>query len=222
VTQPAAAAAAARDDVRPNHWLIPWDAWGGNTTSGSGTVLPSGFGLDLQTGATAGSRAQRFMGTGLAANFVSGPGQSIFRVDWSKRVTLGFALAYLSTTADGQFYLRYARNASTSGALTHRGIGVRINNTTLVAQCHDGTTLNTSGTLATVSASGHVATWVVMQSDGAGNVAVYIDGTLATTMTGGPTSIDSDSANIVAEVLNNGDASSVRIAVSPIKIHVSP
>jgi hypothetical protein len=100
-------------------------------------------------------------------------------------------------------------------------MGIRINNTALVAQCHNGTTLNTSATLKTNTAGTSTATVIVLQSDGAGNVAVYVDNALAVTLTGGPTAAGFAADFLAVEALNNADASSTRVHVSPIKYYTT-
>lgn len=216
-------AALERALCRPNHWLIPWDAWGVSVTAGSGALSASGWGGNVMTGATPSSRAQRNIATTVGDLFFAGPNFSTGRIDWSKRVTVGFAINPVSVSTNGQFWWRIGINASTSGDLAMRGIGIRVNNTSLVAQCHNGTTLNTSGTLKTVTAAVNQSTWVVLQSDGAGNVHVWIDNVLATTLTGGPTDdAGGGTPGISVEALNNADSSSTRYHISPTKIYHAP
>lgn len=210
-----------REFCRPNQWQYDWD-WGQSVVSGSGAVSSTNFGVNCQTGATAGSRAQRQLGFVVSDIFLNAPNGSSTALNFSKPFTVGFAFNPVSVSTNGQFFLKLGRGADSTGPLANKGFGIRLNNTTLVAQVHDGTTLTTSATLKTVTAAASQITWVVLQSDGAGNVAVYIDDVLAVTMTGGPSADDSGGFGLVAEALNNADASSTRIHVSPLKIATQP
>ena len=221
---PAAAPTEAEQDVdfcTPSSWVYNWQ-WSSATVSGSGSTSSTDFNQNISTGATASSRAQRQLAATVADYFLNAPDASTTAFDFSKPFTVGFAFNIVSSSTNGQFFVRVGRSANGySGDLANQGVGIRINDKTLVAQVHTGSTLTTSSTLKTISANS-ITTWVVMQSDGAGNVAVYIDGVLATTMTGGPTTYDSGAAYIVVEALNNADASTTRVHISPIKVATRP
>jgi hypothetical protein len=216
-------AALEREMVKPATWQIPWRAdYGTPTTTGSGAATASNWAVNCQTGTTVSSRAQRALLTpSVTDSFTAGPNVDSRVIDWSKRVTVGFALNLVSASTNGQVFIRMGNNCSTSGNLSGRGMGIRINNTTLVAQCHDGTTLNTSATLKTNTAGTSTATVIVLQSGGAGNVAVYVDNVLAATLTGGPTAAGFAGDFLAVEALNNADASSTRVHVSPIKFYTT-
>jgi len=216
-------AALEREMVRPATWQIPWRSdLGTSTTAGSGSVNASNWSVNCQTGATSSSRAQRaLILAGVSDTFTAGPNVDSRLIDWSKRVTVGFAFNLVSASTNGQVFVRIGNNCSTTGNLSGRGMGIRINNTALVAQCHNGTTLNTSATLKTNTAGTSTATVIVLQSDGAGNVAVYVDNVLAVTLTGGPTAAGIALDFLAVEALNNADASSTRVHVSPIKYYTT-
>jgi hypothetical protein len=216
-------AALEREMVRPATWQIPWRSdLGTSTTAGSGSVTASNWSVNCQTGTTVSSRAQRaLILAGVSDTFTAGPNVDSRVIDWSKRVTVGFAFNLVSASTNGQVFVRIGNNCSTSGNLSGRGMGIRINNTALVAQCHNGTTLNTSATLKTNTAGTSTATVIVLQSDGAGNVAVYVDNALAVTLTGGPTAAGFATDFLAVEALNNADASSTRVHVSPIKYYTT-
>lgn len=214
-------AASARYDVHPAQWAIYWDANTTATVSGSGATGVAGRQLTLQTGTTANSRSQRVgEGGGTSDVWLNSPSFSQLGIDFSKQVTVGFALTVVSSSgATSDIYARLGRGAGTSGTLAAAGIGIRIANLTMTGLVHDGTTLNTSATLKTLTA-GSITTWVVIQSDGAGNVAFYIDGTLAATLTGGPTTTSSTAATFALEALNGATAASTRVHLSQPRIRV--
>lgn len=64
---------------------------------------------------------------------------------------------------------------------------------------HDGTTLYTQSSSATLDGTGKVTTWEI-RSDGAGNVALYINGTIVATLSTGPTTAQSNICTIQAAV----------------------
>ena len=216
-------AALEREMVRPATWQIPWRSdLGTSTTAGSGSVNASNWSVNCQTGTTTSSRAQRaLILAGVSDTFTAGPAVDSRVIDWSKRVTVGFAFNLVSASTNGQVFVRIGNSCSTSGNLSGSGMGIRINNTALVAQCHNGTTLNTSASLKTNTAGTTTSTVIVLQSDGAGNVAVYVDNVLAVTMTGGPTTAGFATDFLAVEAINNTDASSTRVHVSPIKYYTT-
>jgi uncharacterized membrane protein len=212
-------AAMARYQVHPAQWEVVWDA---NTlqTVVNGSTSPLTRMVVVQTGTTANSRAQReAAGVGSNDIFMASPSQNQTFLDFSKQVTVGFAFAPISVSgATSEIYFRLGQAAGTSGNLAARGIGIRIANLTLTGVVHNGTTLNTSATLKTLVA-GSVTTWVVMQSDGAGNVAFYIDGVLAATLTGGPTS-GIGGSTFAVECLNGATAANTRAQMNQPRIRV--
>lgn len=173
----------------------------------------------LLTGTTANSRAQReAAGVGSNDILMGGPSQGVQTIDFSRQVTIGFAFSFVSSAgATSDVYFRLGTSASSSGTLANRGIGIRVANLTMTGIVHNGTTLNTSATLKTIVAS--ELTWVVIQSDGAGNVAFYIDGTLAATLTGGPTS-GAAVSTFAAEALNGATAAQTRVHINQPRIRV--
>ena len=212
--------AIERQLCTPNAWLIPWDGWGAQTLSGTGSISASGWGLNCQTGATASSRAQRTLSTIVGDFFWGQPNIGTQQINWAKRFTVGFTINPISSSTNGQWFIRIGDNASTTGNLSGRGVGIRMNNGAIAGQVHDGTTLNTSSTLKTVTLGGNQTTWIVIQSDGAGNVQFWVDNSLEVTLTGGPTAA---AVSVVAvEALNNADSSSTRVHLSPLKVFITP
>ena len=214
-------AASARYAVHPSQWEIFWDANTTSTVVGSGVAGATSRLSNLLTGTTANSRAQRSgEGGGSSDVWINGPGFSQVGIDFSRQVTVGFAFAVISSSgATSDIYVRLGRGAGTSGTLAAAGIGIRIANLTMTGLVHNGTTLTASATLKTITA-GSITTWVVIQSDGTGNVAFYIDGTLAATVAGGPTSTSGVSATLAIEALNGATAAQTRVHFNQPRIRV--
>lgn len=185
-----------------------------STVSGTGSVNRNDFAGDVQTGTTSSSRAQLTFPVIIGSTFFA-QGNGGVACDFSKRFTVSFALNWVSSSTNGKFFLRIGQNSSTTGDLSGAGIGIYIANTSLIACAHNGSALTTSSSLATLSGSN--VQFVTLQSDGAGSVAVYLNESLATTLSGGPTSIISN-WGIGLEALNGSDSSNSRLQISPINI----
>lgn len=209
-----------RTFAHPARWDYFWSASNTvSTVSGSGSTNKNNFAADVQTGATSSSRAQLAFPTSISSVFLASGVNSAY-CDFSKRFTVGFAILWVSSSANGKFFLRIGENSTSTGDLSGRGFGICIANTSLVGQTHNGTTKTDSASLATMSSNN--TTYVIIQSDGAGNVAFYINGSLATTLTNGPTANGGTTFGIAVEALNGSDSSSSRLQISPIQIIRAP
>lgn len=209
-----------RTFAHPSRWDFFWST--ANTAStlvGTGAVNRNDFTADVSTGATANSRAQLAFPTSIGSVFLMN-GTSSGLCDFSKRLTIGFGILWISSSSNAKFFLRAGEISTATGDLSGRGFGICIANTSLIGQTHNGTTLTNSSSLATMSSNN--ATFIVIQSDGAGNVAFYINGTLATTLTGGPTANGGLSFGIALEAVNNADSSISRLQISPVQVIRAP
>lgn len=209
-----------RTFAHPARWDYFWSASNTvSTVSGSGSTNANDFAGNVQTGATSSSRAQLAFPSSIGSTFLMSGVNAGF-CDFSKRFTAGFAISWVSSSTNGKIFVRIGENSSTSGDLSDRGFGICIANTSLVGQTHNGTTKTDSASLATMSSNN--TTYVIIQSDGAGNVAFYINGSLATTLTNGPTANGVNAFGIAVEALNGSDSSSSRLQISPIQIIRAP
>lgn len=208
-------AVSDRAIVQPGAYTIFWNSTNSVAVLvASGSTNVNGTALDVQSGAVVSGRGMRVFPTSIGSVFLASPGVNPGLCSWARRITIGFSMNWVSSSTNGQLYIRIGQNASTAGDLSGAGVGFRINNTTMVAQCHNGSALNTSGTLMSVAASQQVD--IVIQSDGTGNVYYYLNGSLATTLTGGPTT--SSSFFIAADATNGSDAANTRCQFSPFRV----
>jgi hypothetical protein len=216
-TLDATASGAAMDRLLA--WSFTQIGWDGGTTTTAGSgAAPTGYADEVgpNTGGTASSRSQ-IQSRGSLAVQSNDTTSSTF--DWTKRWTFSFGIQTISVTTNGQIFIRIGGGAGTTGNLSARGVGIRINNLTLVGQVHNGTTLTTTSTLATLTNQRIYR--ITIQSDGDGTVRFYVGSTLAATTTGGPTAAETF-CYYVAESVNNADAASMRFIVSAIKTIVAP
>ena len=174
-----------------------------------GSTVASAISLYINTGAgTSGNYALRRFGDTLTPHSV---GQRINRVDWSKPIWIGLRFVQSNLNplvANCTFRLTFGKtSADNAGDLARRGFGVQgVGGGNFQATGHDGTTLTvgTNGTEAIAS----TAKDLVIYSDGAGNINVYVDGVSVASCTGGPSSSTTDNSVFQFEVQNTATASS--------------
>lgn len=213
------AAALDRFRCNPTDWNFTWGSVSTTGTSGSGGNTPSNHSINVTSGATSGSRGMAIVPTTNLSTFLGAAGGDYRFCDFSKRVTVGFALAMIQATSAGATWVKIGQSASTAGDLAARGVQIKISNLTLTAACHNGSALTGSSTLATLTTStGH---YLILQSDGAGSVGVYLNGTLVATLSGGPTSATTSQFEIAVECTNGADSATQRVQVSPVKVCVA-
>jgi len=126
-------------------------------------------------------------------------------VDFSKRVQLGLRVARNVASPDSNSVWRYSIGKSvgvaSAGDLSVRGLMIKVAGSgALQLLVHNGTSLTT--TTSTYTPANSTAYDVVVVSDGAGNVTLYVNGTSVATSTGGPTSSSGGSPQLTFEVEN--------------------
>lgn len=202
----------------PMLWQIDWPADAPNaangyysvTLTGTGATNNNTRGMTVQTGVTAGSRARAtFADTGLWI----GQGTSFRNIDWSKNFVFHVAFTVESSTANGQNWIKISNSANSDGDITNEGVQIRIDNLTLYAGAHDGTTLNESSGTAI---SGSTQYGLTIIGDGS-NYAFYLDNAPIDTLAG-PTAFIGFDARYAVESYNGADSANQRIDTSPIKV----
>lgn len=186
------------------------------TVTGSGTTSTNDWAGNVQTGSTASSRAQRAWPTTIGSVFLGLSGSNPANMDWQQPCAVLFSVSLISTSTNATLWVRAGDGATTSGDLAARGLQLKITNLSVTAGVHNGTTLTSSGTLLTAATSQNIH--VAFYSLGSGSVQVWINDALATTLSGGPSTAGVSSFSVVIEALNNADASSARMQISPVKI----
>jgi hypothetical protein len=130
-------------------------------------------------------------------------------IDWSKRIwVFGTAIlgrdAYFGNANTVTRVNLGGRGLSASGDITSRGIGlfkVGGTSTFINLTVHNGTTLTNVASSVTLASDATVH--YVIYSDGAGNVQLYLDGTLAASTTAGPTGNGTSGHNIYEEQIES-------------------
>jgi hypothetical protein len=143
-------------------------------------------------------------------------------IDWSKKIwVFGTAILGRSTyVGNANTVTRVnlgGRSANATGNLTQKGIGffkVGGTGTFINLTVHNGTTLTNVASSVTLASDATVH--YVIYSDGAGNVQLYLEGTLAASTTDGPTGSGTSGHNIYEEQIesatSSGSFSSMHIA----------
>jgi hypothetical protein len=126
-------------------------------------------------------------------------------VDFSKRVQFGVRVARNVASPDSNSIWRFSIGKSigtaSPGDLSARGLMVKVAGSgALQLLVHNGTSL--TATTSTYTPSNASAYDVVVVSDGAGNVTLYVNGSSVATSTGGPTSSSGGSPQLTFEVEN--------------------
>jgi hypothetical protein len=126
-------------------------------------------------------------------------------VDFSKRVQFGLRVARNVASPDSASVWRYSIGKSVGtaspGDISVRGLMIKVAGSgALQLLVHNGTSLTT--TTSTYTPANSTAYDVVVVSDGAGNVTLYVNGSSVATSTGGPTSSSGGSPQLTFEVEN--------------------
>ena len=113
-------------------------------------------------------------------------------IDWSKRVVFGGRFSRNVTSPDTNSVFRYTLGRFASPIpsdilATDKQVGIKVSGTSAMQlMCANGSALAT--VTSSFTPSNASAFDVVVTSDGAGNVALYVNGSSVATSTGGPTS----------------------------------
>lgn len=124
-------------------------------------------------------------------------------LNFSARWAFTFQFFTDSQHANATTYFMLGIAASTAyGVPTTKSVGLRVVNGTGVGFTHDGTTFNVSSTIGTFS--GYVSNTLTIENMGTGTVNFYLNGTLSTTMTNGPTGMSANSGETFVVAFTNG------------------
>ena len=178
-----------------NHWAT--------TFTGSGGINQYESTFRISTGTTTGSSALARGNPGTL--FLISANSAIFStIDWNLRFRCRFDFAFTQNDANTvlRFQVGETYSKTTVTDLDKKGMGIKIINNSLYALTHDGTTLTTSASLATLVSS--TKNQIVMDSDGAGNVTFYLNGAVLVVQAGGPTSAGSANDTAVNFSSQNG------------------
>lgn len=187
-----------------DHTSREWSIFGmANTNVGWGsyaTYLPSEAKIFVASAVTGSSCHVRANPNAAGMPFVAGGDQN--SIDWSKRIRISFMCYFAYSDADTvtRFQVGEDYTKTTISDLDQKGFGFKKTNTSISVLAHNGTTLTTLAA-GTVTDGTHL---ILMESDGAGNVKLYIDGTLVQTATGGATTLGSFGKSAVNFSVDNG------------------
>jgi hypothetical protein len=193
------------------------------SVNGSAAVTQFGSARELYTTSTTASGRATFMNAPYGATFMGLSSKSNSNIiNWSKKIwVFGTAIlgrsSYLGNANTVTRVNLGGRSANATGNLTQKGIGffkVGGTGTFINLTVHNGTTLTNVASSVTLASDATVH--YIIYSDGAGNVQLYLDGTLAASTTAGPTGSGTSGHNIYEEQLesatSSGSLSSMHIA----------
>jgi len=125
--------------------------------------------------------------------------------DFSKRIAIGLRVARNVASPDSNSVWRFSigkTTATDASDLSMRGLQVKVAGSgALQLLVHNGTTLTT--TTSSYTPSNGVSYDIVVTSDGAGNCALYVNGSSVATSTGGPTSAGATNAGFMMFEVQN-------------------
>ena len=162
-------------------------------TSGTG-ASSGGNGLNARVATAPTSATGYAQSHGAILNNVRG-GAYNAAIDWSKRVVFGGRFTRNTITPDTNSVFRYTLGrvvAQTPSDIlnTDKQVGIKVSGGGVIQlMCANGTTLSTVN--SSFTPTNNSAYDVVITSDGAGNVVLYVNGSSVATSTGGPTSAQS-------------------------------
>jgi len=155
-----------------------------NTVVNSATVttFPPSV-LRLLTSNTTGSSALASANTLLGIRLNREIGLPSSYIQWSDRFRVSLSFSYFNPDANTIFRFQIGEDVfkTTVSDLDQKGIGLKLENNSLKVQTHNGSSLTVSSSIATLAAGSFYD--ILMDSDGSGNLLVYINDTLTTTIT---------------------------------------
>lgn len=189
------------------------------TNVGTGSVAEMNGNMVLTTGATAGSsaflrsdnNAWRYWQRGGTV----GAGNNGY-VYWGRRVVHVCRLfvdqfSGADTILRVQLGVTFSNTSVRDLQTSEKAIGWKIVNGLIYAQVSDGTAVNTQSTGLTAAVGDTLD--LVLDSDGNGNVAAWVNGAKIITLTGGPKTTLNGTSNLCMSVTNGSTAASRRMAV---------
>lgn len=173
--------------TRSRTLLFPTSGWH-TTFTGSSGMNESPGSFRIYTGTTTGSDSLARLNDANGSILFGNPGAVFNTISWDERFIISLHFATLNPNADTvlRFQVGDAITKTTVSDLAADGVGFKVENATLKALTHDGVSLTTSASIGTISTT--TRNHIVIDSDGAGNVAYYLNGSLVHTATSGPTS----------------------------------
>jgi hypothetical protein len=198
--------------------------------TGAGAASATGVGRQLTSGATTGVARHAWNNGGInqtGFTFHQVSGKDFRLVPWANRVevTVRLQITAWAATTSGYLYVFFGVPTQIGADLSNRGIGFKIDNAKAIkAVAHNGTSLTTSASsLGTAVVSSSAYETYRINSDGAGGVTLYRDGTLLGSITGGPTADGAQNqCGLHVEIGNGGQSLTNTVITGDMTISVAP
>jgi hypothetical protein len=167
----------------------------GTANGGTVTFPNSALMLQLATTSTTDSTAAAWIDRMLAAGIPHPASGANVVLDFDKPSCLSFAFGVsLSGAANpraGEFYFNIgqSRSVDAAGSMVRKGFGWLVQDETITAQVHNGTSASNVGTTTSYLAAttDRSVLWLSVYNAGGGNVFFYVNGTQIASTTSGPT-----------------------------------
>jgi hypothetical protein len=182
--------------------------------TGTGSASTNTDVLDFSTGITAGSVS--FLRSNIFAirSWNVANGSSRGTVNWSLRTIYSVRIVNNSLISGADTVVRlllgqvYTNTTAQDLTSANKGIGFKIVDGLISVQVANGTTLTTTSTATTIS--GTTEHDLILDCDGAGNWAAYINGSSVATGTGAPTGNSTALHNALQMSITNGTTAAIR------------
>ena len=182
-------------NISPSGWA--------ETIVGSSSLGQSISSFRMSTGSTTGSSilARANPDTRIMVGLNGG---SFNVLPFGSRFRIKFTIGTLNPATDTilRFQVGETHTKTTVSDLDKKGFGIKISNTGIHLLTHDGSSLSTSSSVGALPTTKKAM--FLIDSDGSGNVALYKDGSLLHTATGGPTSGGSANDTAINFSVENG------------------
>jgi hypothetical protein len=201
--------------VSPN---IVASASGGSSSFSSGSSVS----LSLLSNTTANGSTLAYTGGGVNNLQLLMSRGSILGNDWSRRRTLRVRVSRHNTgSPSANMFMRviWGRSLASLGNLNAAGISLEVRNSRIWLLSHNGTTLTETDSGQNF-ANNEIFDFLI-DSDGAGGVTLFRNGTSIATNTGGPTAASTSACFLHYQVGNGGDAAQNAYSFGPSTISYS-
>jgi hypothetical protein len=186
---------------------------GTSTNAGGGSSTLTGQSVFQQASTTAGgSSVHRVSNSGLLWEVGTAAFQQS-RVDWSKPKWFLVRVYFLTLNAsNGVMRMQWGKDqaATTLGQMDRSGIGFEVRGSRLWLTAHNGSALaavDSGQNLNTTSAGGSYD--ILVSSNGAGTVTLWLNGTQVATTSGGPSAASTQDNGFTTEITNGGDSANM-------------
>lgn len=176
---------------------------GPDVVTGTGQINKFGYGAILQTGTTTGSTAIISAGNQAVDHFLTSVGVDHRYAQWDNPKTFSWVVTPIDFDSSCRAWCFFGGPSTVAAAdLTAKGYAIKMDGSALKVQAHDGTTLTTSASLATLTT--RLKYVIRIETDGAGGWECYLNNASVGSGGGGPTGFSGIVQTACSIAITNG------------------